>query len=148
MASTDATVNVAVKPTVVSPKVEAGLSTYMGVILTVLSSVGAIIAALKVNDTATVTAGVSAILIALTTIGGRMAQATAIAKSAALVAQPFVNSIAAVQDHEADAVTPEALPTDEEEFAGTPPDSQPANPAAEDLSSVRGQPLGFDEPKA
>jgi hypothetical protein len=71
-----------------SPKVSAGLSTYFGLLLTLLGAGGAVVAAVQANDTATITAGVGSIVAALSTIGGRMAQAVALARRVA----PFVQA--------------------------------------------------------
>lgn len=125
MATAESNVIVNVKHSAVAPKVEAGLSTYMGVILTLIGAVGSVIAALKANDTATVTAGTSAVLVALVTIGGRMAQAVAIAKQVATVAAPIVNAVAALEDPEVEEVHAAELPTDGEEFADAPNDEVP-----------------------
>lgn len=110
------------------PKVEAGLSTYVGFGLVVATAVGALVAALQGNDTATVTAGASGVLLALGTIGGRMAQALAIAKRVAVVAEPFVEALARYGDPEVEDVPSDDLPTDEEEFASPPP-SPPVQPS-------------------
>lgn len=60
-----------------------GLSTYLGIALSILAGIGTVIAAVRANDTATITAGVTTIATAVTTLGGRQAQAVALAARAA-----------------------------------------------------------------
>lgn len=135
MATADTTVKVNVKPVSVASKVEVGLSTYMGVILTILGAAGSIAAAIKSNDTATITAGASTIAVALTTIGGRMAQAVAVTKTAAQIAAPIVQGVADmnISDDEADEVHSSELPSDEEEFADAPSDDVPESAVHPDV---------------
>jgi hypothetical protein len=131
--------------TLTVPKVEIGISTYLGVGLAVAGGVGTIIAALHSNDTATVTAGVTTITTALATIGGRTSQALELARRVARGAAPIVDALAAAdamhdsvlrrvnsavgdaepvvdalagEDAKTAAVAAAALPSDDEEFAG------------------------------
>jgi hypothetical protein len=75
-----------------SNSVPVGVSTLLGITIAVLSGISAIVAGAEGNDTATVTGGAVATLAALTTIGGRMAQAIAIVKSAATAAGPWIDA--------------------------------------------------------
>lgn len=129
MSTTEITIT---PPEPVAPKVPAGLATYFGVLVTILSAVGTVVAAVEAQDTATITAGVTTILTALTTIGGRMAQAVALARQVATTVDPLIDAIAAgeagpVDDPDVDAVSLEELPTDEDEFAAPPPLQPPAD---------------------
>lgn len=71
------------------PNVPAGLATYLGVAVAVLSGVAAVAAGIDGNDTATATGGAVAALAALATIGGRMAQAVAAVR--AVTASPWID---------------------------------------------------------
>lgn len=147
MATQDATVNVGVKvdPVAVNPAVPHGLSTYLGVIVSIVSYAAAIYAALKSNDTAAITAAATGLTTTLATISSRTAQAVAQIKTVAPAVAAVVSGVqnAVLTDPEAEAVGDDDLPTDEEEFQGTPPDAP-----AEDLSEVRGTPLGLQDPQA
>jgi hypothetical protein len=81
----------------VAPKVASGVATYLGVGLTIVSAAGTTYAAIKSNDTATVVAGVSTITTALTTIGGRVAQAVALIRQGAALARPVIDALAEEQ---------------------------------------------------
>lgn len=118
MASTSVTVKVA-------PKVGVGFTTIAGLIVTILQAAAAIYAGIKTNDTLAVTAGVGAITTALTTLGGRFAQAVALVRRAA----PVLEAGAAGFDE------PDNLPlsgdeadlvSDADEFASPPPDDDDA----------------------
>jgi hypothetical protein len=95
MATPEANVSVGigVEAQPVVPNVKWGPASWLGLILTILPIIGSVVAAIEGNDTATVTAGVGAILVALTTIGGRMAQAIAAARSAATIAGPWIDAL-------------------------------------------------------
>lgn len=62
------------------PKVTWGVSSTLGVISTIAAAAGTTYAAIQANDTATITAGVATIATALTTLGGRFAQAVALVR--------------------------------------------------------------------
>lgn len=64
-------------PIKVDPKVGVGISTYLGIVGTVLGYGGAIAAAVSDNDAAAVGSGVAGLLSQLATQGGRTAQAVA-----------------------------------------------------------------------
>lgn len=68
-----------------------GIATILGILITIGGAASAVVAAIKSNDTATVTAGVTVIASGLATVGGRMAQAIKLASSAA----PIVGALAA-----------------------------------------------------
>jgi hypothetical protein len=61
----------------VKPKVGVGPTTIGAAVLTVLGIIGTIIAAVQANDVATVVTGFSSLLVAVTALGGRYAQAVA-----------------------------------------------------------------------
>lgn len=87
-----------IAPPVISPTVSWGPSSSIGVGLTILGAVGTVIAAIKGNDIATATAGGGAIVTALTTLGGRFAQAVAAVQAAAAVANPWIDALQAALD--------------------------------------------------
>ena len=72
--------------------VSVGISTYLGIISTLVAGIGTVIAAAAGNDVATVTAGAAGILATLGTLGGRMAQAVAAIKAAAIAAEPWIDA--------------------------------------------------------
>lgn len=72
--------------------VSVGISTYLGIISTLAAGIGTVIAAAAGNDVATVTAGAAGILATLGTLGGRMAQAIAAVKAAAITAGPWIDA--------------------------------------------------------
>lgn len=131
------------QPAPTAPTVATGLATILGLATTILGAIGAIVAGIDGNDTATVTAAIGSILAALTTIGGRMAQAVAAIRTAADQAAPWIDAVQdALHDESgepdvpgypesihgpADVELPDEpligeLPTDEEEFADEPDD--------------------------
>lgn len=71
-----------------------GLATYAGLILTLLGAAGAVVAAIKANDVATVVAGASTIATTVATLGGRYAQAVALARRIAPVVEELAHGIA------------------------------------------------------
>jgi hypothetical protein len=77
----------------VAPSVSWGLTSYLGVFLTVLGSVGAVVAAVKGNDTATVAGAAAGGLTALVTLGGRFAQAVAAVRRVAADVGPWVDAL-------------------------------------------------------
>lgn len=79
----------------VVPKVSWGPTSTLGVAGTIIGLVGGVVAAVKGNDVATAAAGAGAILTALTTIGGRMAQAVASVRAAATIANPWIDALQA-----------------------------------------------------
>lgn len=72
-----------------------GLATYLGLLVTLGGAVGAIVAALGNNDTATITSGGASVLVAVALMGGKYAQAVAAIKAAALAANPYIDAIQA-----------------------------------------------------
>lgn len=72
-----------------------GHSSTLGVVGTLIGTIGGVIAAVKGNDIATAVAGGSAVLTAITTLGGRMAQAVAAVRATAQVANPWIDAIQA-----------------------------------------------------
>lgn len=76
-------------PTELNPSI--GFATSFGVLSTLLGLVGATIAAIKGNDTATAGASAGAILALVTTLGGRYAQAVQLAKNALVAASPWID---------------------------------------------------------
>jgi hypothetical protein len=78
-----------------TPAVSWGPTSTLGTALTLLGIVGTVVAAVHGNDTATATSGAATALAALTTLGGRMAQAIAIARSAAVAAGPWIDTVQA-----------------------------------------------------
>ncbi|HEX7088717.1 MAG TPA: hypothetical protein VF192_01195 [Longimicrobiales bacterium] len=143
-----------------APKVSAGLGTYVGLVVTLVSAVGAIVAAVEQNDTATATAGAAGVLVALTTIGGRMAQAIAVVRAMATKAEPWIDAAQAalrqppqavygrpgpVEDAmRAAAIAPQAgevIPPDADERAHEPTDGMShlnVEPGLEDLAAPQG----------
>jgi hypothetical protein len=74
--------------------VSVGPTTILGVLATILAAGGSVYAAIQANDTATIAGGVFAILTALSTLGGRFAQALVIAKAAAARIGPVLDEFA------------------------------------------------------
>lgn len=105
---------------VVASQIPVGVSTYLGVGLTIIAALGALVAGVKSNDTATIAAAATSLLAAISTIGSRGAQSVAAIKSAAVLAAPTVNAIAEFEDHEVDEINHDNLPTDAVEFDSTP----------------------------
>lgn len=66
-----------------TPPVPVGPTSQFGFALTLIGAVGAIVAGIKGNDTATITAGVAALLTGLATLGGRFAQAVVLVRKVA-----------------------------------------------------------------
>lgn len=75
-----------------TPEISKGLATWSGLIFTLCGAVGTIYAAIKNNDTATLAAAIPTALVALTTIGGRMAQAVALIVKTANAAAPGIDA--------------------------------------------------------
>lgn len=71
-----------------------GAASTLGVLGTLLGVAGTTVAAIKANDWATVAAGVGTASVAITTLGGRFAQAVAIARAIARDAKPIVDELA------------------------------------------------------
>ena len=88
---------VTLQPGPVDTRVQVGVTTYLGIVSTIAGAAGTTIAALKSNDTATAVAGISTILTAVATLGGRFAQAVALAKEGARLAKPYVDELAKEQ---------------------------------------------------
>ena len=78
----------------VEPTIPVGLGTKAGGVLTLLGAVGALVAAIQANDTATITSGAGAVLVALATLGGRFAQAVVVVREVARHARPIVDALA------------------------------------------------------
>lgn len=97
-----------------TPSIPVGPSTQMALVLTIVAAIGTIAAAIRDNDVATITGGVTTLLTALGTIFGRSAQSVAAIKSAATAPASFPLT---VDDPEVDEVTWDRGPTNEEEFA-------------------------------
>lgn len=76
-----------------TPNVAWGPTSTLGTLLTLLAAIGTVVAAVKGNDTATATSGAAAVLAAVTTLGGRMAQAVAIARSVAVASGPWIDAL-------------------------------------------------------
>lgn len=82
-------------PAATTALVAWGPTSTLGVASTILGAAGAVVAAVKGNDVATAVAGGATILTAVSTIGGRMAQAVAAVRAAATVANPWIDAIQA-----------------------------------------------------
>lgn len=102
-----------------------GPATILGIISTLVATIGAVIAAIQTNDVATATAGLAAILTTVATLGGRYAQAVATIRSAATVAEPYVHALTKPDEYDPTNPDDEDLPSDDEEFAALPPDVAP-----------------------
>lgn len=89
IANTNLTVTVQPEPA----KVPVGLSTYFGYGFAILAAVASIYSGFQGNDTATITAGITALLTAVQTGGGRQAQAVAQIRAAAATAAPFIDAV-------------------------------------------------------
>lgn len=97
-ATTTASAGLPPGPTITTASVGWGPTSTLGVALTIAGAVGSIIAAVKANDTATVTAGIATVLAAVSTLGGRYAQAVAAARGVAQGAQPWAEAIGKAPD--------------------------------------------------
>lgn len=117
----------------VVPKVSWGPTSTLGVAGTIIGLVGGVVAAVKGNDVATAAAGAGAILTALTTIGGRMAQAVASVRAAATIANPWIDALQAAL-----AATPAPVVV-----SGKAKSSKAVGPPALDLPVGQKPPLGF-----
>lgn len=69
-----------------------GPTSTIGVVLSLIGIVGTVVAAVKANDAATVTAGGATALAAVSTLGGRFAQAVALARAVARDAGPWIDA--------------------------------------------------------
>jgi hypothetical protein len=79
-------------PEVTSPNVSVGLATQVGIVVSIVSALGALVGAIEGNDVATASGAAAGVLAAITTIGGRMAQAVAALRAGARVAGPWVDA--------------------------------------------------------
>ncbi len=106
-----------------TPRIPVGISTILGILVTLAGLIGTIIAAVEANDTATIAGSISTALTLVATVGGRFAQAIAAIVVAAKYAEPFVEALADIdlRDPEADRVPVNELPDDDVEFASPPP---------------------------
>ena len=81
-------------PTVTTPRPSIGFATIAGVLFTIVAGAGAFVAAVKGNDTATAAGAAAGVLTAVTTLGGRYAQAVVIARRIAGPAARVLEAVA------------------------------------------------------
>lgn len=89
MPSATTTVKVKVKP-----DISVGVGTIAGFAFSLLGVLGTLGAAIAANDTATIVSGIGAALVAVTTLGGRFAQAVVAARAVAKAFLPIVAAVA------------------------------------------------------
>ncbi|WP_297775073.1 hypothetical protein [Mycobacterium sp.] len=109
-----------------TPVVKVGPTTVLGTVGAIVGAAGTIIAAVKANDTATVTAGAMTLLTALSVLGGRYAQAVAAIRAAAVKARPLIDAaLDAAEGSTGGDVPPDSV------FASLDPDDPGTVPADE-----------------
>jgi hypothetical protein len=79
-------------PVDANAKVSWGVTSTLGVAASILAGAGAVIAAINDNDAATATGGVVMIVTAVTTLGGRYAQAVTAIKTFVRSARPWIDA--------------------------------------------------------
>jgi hypothetical protein len=116
---------VKVSTQVSTPVVSVGPTTILGTLGAIVGAVGTVIAAVKANDTATVTAGAMTLLTGLSVLGGRYAQAVAAIRAAAVKFRPLVDAaLDAAEGDTSDPVPADSVfvHLDPDAAVTTPPD--------------------------
>jgi hypothetical protein len=111
------------KPKVAAPVISNGVSTYLGIGVTIAGGVAAVIAALSDHDMGTAVAAGAGILGTLAVVSSKAAQAIAVIKAAAQVADPYIDALQELLDEDYDGsedpdqmVNPPAGATDPDEL--------------------------------
>jgi hypothetical protein len=117
------------------------VSTYLGVLGTIAGAAGTVVAAVKANDVATITAGVSTIATALTTLGGRHVQAAVLAARWAPVVSAVADGLASpdLDDPSLDVGEPVLSAKD---LAGREAASEPVGHGAADMRDAADKAAG------
>lgn len=110
-----------------TPAVTMGFSTYLGAGGAIIGAVVMIISAIKANDTATITAGVAALLTAIATIGSRGRQAVELIRANAKTVERVMPLVSAGVSGTTGNVSTSA------DFTSTAPTATGFQPMVEDM---------------